>query len=97
MNHTPQEEILVILAEIFSESERPDKISVKLDSVSKSMTVTYVGLDEDWFDELSEACGQLASTKEPTGWCECHERDSSSVCDFCYSRGFRGHMQKEDS
>ncbi len=26
--------------------------------------------------------------------CTCHERDSSYVCEFCYSQGYRGHMQK---
>lgn len=25
--------------------------------------------------------------------CECHERDSSYVCNFCYAQGHRGHMQ----
>lgn len=26
--------------------------------------------------------------------CTCHERDNSYVCQFCYSQGFRGHMQR---
>jgi len=26
--------------------------------------------------------------------CACHERDSSYVCEYCYAKGFRGHMQK---
>lgn len=25
--------------------------------------------------------------------CECHERDSSVVCKYCYAKGERGHMQ----
>lgn len=25
--------------------------------------------------------------------CECHERDSSYVCQVCYQQGYRGHMQ----
>lgn len=28
--------------------------------------------------------------------CTCHERDSSYVCDYCYSQGFRGHMQESN-
>lgn len=27
--------------------------------------------------------------------CECHERDGSYVCAYCYSQGYRGHMQQE--
>ena len=26
--------------------------------------------------------------------CTCHERDGSFVCEYCYSQGYRGHMQE---
>ena len=45
------------------------------------------------FSELGawiEFCG----TAESSAACTCHERDSSRVCDFCYSQGLRGHMQR---
>ena len=29
--------------------------------------------------------------------CSCHERDSSFVCEVCYKRGYRGHMQESSS
>jgi len=32
--------------------------------------------------------------KKSTNKCTCHERDSSYVCEYCYSQGHRGHMQK---
>jgi hypothetical protein len=25
--------------------------------------------------------------------CECHERDGTFVCKYCYAQGYRGHMQ----
>lgn len=27
--------------------------------------------------------------------CTCHERDGSYMCEYCYSQGLRGHMQKD--
>ena len=29
--------------------------------------------------------------------CECHERDSSFLCEYCRSQGYRGHMEAEQS
>jgi len=40
------------LADIFENSERPDKMSISLDKVSRSITVTYEDLDDEWFGEL---------------------------------------------
>jgi len=39
------------------------------------------------------SCQGFASSSAATR-CTCHERDSSYVCDHCYSKGFRGHMQR---
>ena len=36
------------------------------------------------------SCVELRSEETK---CECHERDSSYVCEYCYSQGHRGHMQ----
>lgn len=32
--------------------------------------------------------------EEPPKQCACHERDSSYVCEYCFAKGLRGHMQK---
>lgn len=47
----------------------------------------------------AEACavhewlvGEIACEMETV--CICHERDSSHVCDHCFSLGYRGHMQR---
>lgn len=40
-----------ILAEIFSESERPDKMSIKLNA-DRSIIIVYDDLDDEWFNEL---------------------------------------------
>lgn len=45
---------LDLLAEIFSETERHDKICIKLDHVSRSITVTYDDLDDGWFNEFKD-------------------------------------------
>ena len=29
--------------------------------------------------------------------CNCHERDSSQVCSYCYSQGYRGYYQEVGS
>lgn len=36
----------------------------------------------------------MVEPEKPVQKCECHERDSSYVCDYCYSQGLRGHMQE---
>jgi hypothetical protein len=41
-----------LLAEIFTESQRPDKMNLRFDRCSNSVTVTYEDLDEQWFHEL---------------------------------------------
>jgi hypothetical protein len=43
-----------LLAEIFSESERPDKMKLLFDRSSKSFAVIYEDLDEEWFGELAQ-------------------------------------------
>lgn len=47
------QETLDVLGDIFT--ERPDKITVTLDPVSRDITVVYEDLDEEWFKELQEA------------------------------------------
>lgn len=44
-----------ILADIFENSERPDKIYLTVDATSKTITVVYENLDEEWFKEISES------------------------------------------
>jgi hypothetical protein len=55
------------------------------------------------FGSNTESARQLAdafvdllhrSARKAIPHCTCHERDSSYVCDFCYSQGHRGHMQR---
>ena len=41
-------------------------------------------------DRIGAINGDRGST---IGKCECHERDSSYVCDYCHSQGLRGHME----
>ena len=47
--------VQMILADIFENSERPDKINISLNSVEKTITITYEHLDKEWYRELSEA------------------------------------------
>jgi len=51
MNKEGQE----VLADIFTNSERPDKMSITLEPASRTVKVTYEGMDEEWFKELVEA------------------------------------------
>ncbi len=44
-----------MLADIFSNTERPDKITVTLDYSSHSIKVEYDDLDEEWSKELRDA------------------------------------------
>jgi len=53
--------------------------------------------EEDSVIALVEAANMWAHKhgvpkREPH--CECHERDGSYVCEYCYSQGIRGHMEK---
>ena len=47
-----------ILADIFENTERPDKIAVAIDRISRDITIVYQDLDDSWFKELAEALGQ---------------------------------------
>lgn len=38
-----------LLKDIINNTERPDKITVRLDPVSRTMTVEYDDLDDEWF------------------------------------------------
>ncbi len=44
---------------------------------------------------LSAAATTAWRTATAQNTCACHERDSSFVCDFCRSQGYKGHMQAE--
>jgi hypothetical protein len=44
-----------ILADIFDNTEALDKITVEIDPVSRSVTIRYEDLDDEWFRELAEA------------------------------------------
>jgi hypothetical protein len=46
---------LALLADIFGNTERPDKISLRLDPGSRSITVVYEDLDDEWFREMTQA------------------------------------------
>lgn len=46
-----------LLLDIFEMTERLDKITVRLDPVSRTLTVVYEDLDDGWFRE---------ATAEPT-------------------------------
>jgi len=41
-----------ILADIFTNSERPDKMKISVDKETNSITVIYEDLDEEWLKEL---------------------------------------------
>lgn len=43
-----------ILAEIFTESERPDKMDITFDAFTKTVTITYEDLDEEWWFDLTK-------------------------------------------
>lgn len=49
------------------------------------------GVQAQW--EAWQAAIEMKNNLE-SGVCECHERDSSYVCEYCYSLGYRGHMQE---
>lgn len=41
------------LADIFANSERPDKMTIERDPISRTVTITYEDMDEQWFEELT--------------------------------------------
>lgn len=52
---------LEMLAEIFSETDRADKISLHCDPVTKTVTVRYEDLDDGWFNDLCNIKSSLNS------------------------------------
>jgi len=40
------------LKDIINNTDRPDKISISLDMTTKTMTVIYEDMDEEWFNEV---------------------------------------------
>ncbi len=46
--------------------------------------------------EIQAKISSLLRLVEPEK-CECHERDSSQVCNFCHKLGYRGHMEEDGS
>ena len=51
MKHV-NEDVQEILADIFANSERPDKMKISMNKSTRSITVTYEDLDDEWFNEL---------------------------------------------
>ena len=49
-------EMQEVLADIFENSERPDKIRITVNTETKNLTVVYENLDEEWFREISMFC-----------------------------------------
>lgn len=46
---------LEMLAEIFADTERTDKITLRIDHIGCNITVEYEDLDHEWFLELVAA------------------------------------------
>lgn len=44
-----------ILADIFANSERPDKMWIHCDKTTRSIVITYSNIDEQWLNELLES------------------------------------------
>jgi hypothetical protein len=57
------EAALEVLGDIFSNTERTDKITVVLDEFTKEVRISYDDLDCEWFKELTEAVGQDSKGK----------------------------------
>ena len=49
------QETLYILADIFSNTERPDKITVTTDPMSRSVIIVYEDMDDDSYSEVAES------------------------------------------
>ena len=49
---------LECLADIFSNTDSVEDIDIKLDPVSRSITVHYEDLDDEWFKEITAAAGK---------------------------------------
>ena len=60
-----------LLKDIIGNTERPDKINVRLDPVSRTMVIEYEDMDDEWFMEMLEspniADNRTASTETTEG------------------------------
>lgn len=52
---------LEVLAEIFSETDRTDKISLHYDPVTRTVIIRYEDLDDGWFNDLCNLRSSLNS------------------------------------
>lgn len=52
---------LEVLAEIFSETDRADKISLHCDPATRTVTIRYEDLDDGWFNDLCNIKSSLNS------------------------------------
>lgn len=43
-----------LLKDIINNTERPDKLTISLDTVSRTMVVEYYNMDNEWFKEILE-------------------------------------------
>ena len=43
-----------MLKDIINNTERQDKLTVRLNQTSRTMTIEYEGVDEEWFMEMLE-------------------------------------------
>ncbi len=55
---TDQQELL---ADIFENSTRPEKMSIHLNEDSRTVTIIYENLDREWFKELVIAAQEVKS------------------------------------
>ena len=71
-------EQLEVLADIFGNTERPDKITVELNQSTRSLTVHYDDLDEEWFRDMAVA--MWGSPCRPTcSTCSCQTIEPGNV------------------
>lgn len=87
--------------EIFAERMIPVRIAADVAKIKQiaDMTAAFYEQEAVMYYKVSDEVTiqhypQYAKPIEPEGVCTCHERDSSYVCDYCYSQGYRGHMQE---
>jgi hypothetical protein len=52
---TISQKTLDALCEALCNTERPDKITVTTDSVSRSVTIVYEDMDDDYYSEVTES------------------------------------------
>ena len=70
----------------------PNKYERKAKCGGPSMC-DFCKMEELMMKMFSVVEGEVSKTFQ-VNKCTCHERDSSQVCEYCYSLGFRGHMQR---